>query len=205
MCELIKQVTSDPILRCLDPERPFELEVDASAFTIGAILRQCDENRKSYDVGYYSKALNETERNYNIWDREFMAVVFGLRNWRHLLAGSPHKVTVWTDHANLQYYRHPQKINRHVAQYVSTLAEYDLKLKHLPGIKNRADLLSHRQDYCKGDADNVQVTALPNNIFAQVIELAALERQLQWDQSQQQDILNEWKSKHLLIQRQDGW
>ena len=98
-------------MKCPDIERPFELEVDASAFAIGAILRQKNDNGKSYDVGYYSKALNETERNYDIWDWEFMAVVFGLRNWQHLLAGSPHEVMVWTDHANLQYYRHPQKIN----------------------------------------------------------------------------------------------
>ena len=103
---------------------------------------QWDEARRAYDVGYYSKALNETERNYNIWDQEFMAVIFGLRNWRHLLSGSPHKVVVWTDHANLQYYWHPQKINRRVARYISTMAEYNLELKHLPEIKNRADALS---------------------------------------------------------------
>ena len=139
---LIKRVTSDPILRCPDPEKPFELVVDASAFAIGAMLQQRDEAGRAYDVGYYSKALNETERNYDIWDCEFMAVIFGLRNWRHLLSGSPHKVVVWTDHANLQYYRHPQKINRRVARYISTMAEYNLELKHLPGIKNRADALS---------------------------------------------------------------
>ena len=140
--ELIRRVTSDPILKCPDPSHPFELVVDASAFAIGAILQQRDDQGKIYDVGYYSKALNKTERNYDIWDREFMAVIFGLRNWRHLLSGSPHKVICWTDHANLQYYRHPQKINRRVARYISTLAEYDLELKHLPGIKNRADPLS---------------------------------------------------------------
>ena len=139
---LIKMVTSDPILKCLDPEKPFELVVDASAFAIGVVLQQRDEQGRAYDVGYYSKALNKTERNYDIWDREFMAVIFSLRNWWHLLSGSPHKVIVWTDHANLQYYRHPQKINRQVALYISTMAEYDLELKHLPGIKNRADPLS---------------------------------------------------------------
>ena len=95
---------SDLVLRCPDPEKPFELVVDASVFAIGAVLQQRDEAGRAYDVGYYSKALNETERNYDIWDREFMAVIFGLRNWRHLLSGSPHKVVVWTDHANLQYY-----------------------------------------------------------------------------------------------------
>jgi len=55
-------------------------------------------------MGYFSKTLNKTEQNYNIWDRKFMAVILALRFWRHLLQGSPHKVVVFTDHANLQYY-----------------------------------------------------------------------------------------------------
>ena len=130
------------MLRCPDPAKLFELEVDASAFAIGAVLRQRDERGDLRDIGFFSKALNQTERNYDIWDREFMAVVFGLRNWRHLLVGSPHPVVVWTDHANLQYYRHPQKSNRRVARYIALLSDYNLVLKHLPGTKNQADALS---------------------------------------------------------------
>ena len=64
---LIKRVTSDPVLRCPDPEKLFELVVDASAFAISAVLQQKDKAGRAYDVGYYSEALNETERNYNIW------------------------------------------------------------------------------------------------------------------------------------------
>jgi len=96
-------------------ERPFELEVDASAFAIRAILFQRDAEGRKHDVGYYSKALNSAEHNYDIWDREFLAVIKALGNWRHLLIGTPHKIIVWTAHANLQYYRQPQKVNRWVA------------------------------------------------------------------------------------------
>jgi len=101
---LIDIVTSELVLKCPNPEKPFKLEVDASAFAIGAILFQKDKNGKRWEVRYYSKALNETERNYDIWDQEFMSVIFGLRNWRHLLVGSPHRIMVYTDHANLQHY-----------------------------------------------------------------------------------------------------
>jgi hypothetical protein len=54
--------------------------------------------------------FNEAERGYNIYDRE-LVVVKGLENWQHLIMGAKHKVTVYTDHANLQYYWQPQKIN----------------------------------------------------------------------------------------------
>src|SRR5260221_6109155 len=193
--ELINRVKSDPVLRCPDPGQPFELEVDASAFAIGAVLRQRDEKGDLRDIGFFSKALNQTEHNYDIWDREFMAVVFGLRHWRHLLAGSPHPVIVWTDHVNLQYYRHPQKINRRVARYIALLSDYNLVLKHLPGIKNRADALSRRPDHANGQNDNEDTTALPDQLFARGIEIRALEEMIRQDQKQNQAKIKLWKEK----------
>jgi hypothetical protein len=76
--KLIKIVTSEPVLACPDLEKPFELEVDTSAYAVGTILFQRDENKWRRDVGYFSKALNPAERNYDVWDREFPAVVTGL-------------------------------------------------------------------------------------------------------------------------------
>ena len=103
------------VLACLDPECQFFLEVNASSFALGAILFQKDEQGQWHNVAYFSKALTAPERNYDIWDQEFLAIVVVFRNWRHLLAGMSQPVQVLTDHTNLQYYCHPQKINRQVA------------------------------------------------------------------------------------------
>jgi len=65
---LIQKVTTAPVLAYPDLERPFEMEVDASAYAVGAILFQRDDQGRKQDVGYYSKALNPAERNYDIWD-----------------------------------------------------------------------------------------------------------------------------------------
>ena len=81
MKQLIDIVISDPVLKYPDLEKQFEMEVDTSAFTLEAVLSQKDKNGKKRECGYFSKALNETERNYDIWDREFMAVIMGLWNW----------------------------------------------------------------------------------------------------------------------------
>ena len=83
----------------LSAEQPFKLEVDASAFAVGAVLIQQDERGSRLHVGYFSKTLNKTERNYDFWDGEFIEVILALRNWRHLLQGSPHKVVVLTDYS----------------------------------------------------------------------------------------------------------
>src|SRR6267142_1111317 len=78
---LIQNVTMAPVLAYPDLERPFEMEVDASAYAVGAILFQKDDQGRKCDVGYYSKALNPAECNYDIWDREFLAVIKALGNW----------------------------------------------------------------------------------------------------------------------------
>jgi RNase H-like domain found in reverse transcriptase len=63
----------------------------------------------------------------------------GLCQWQHLLLSSLFKTMVITDHANLQYYHQPQKINQRVAWYLADLADYNFALVHKPGKLNKAD------------------------------------------------------------------
>ena len=119
---LQKRVTSEPVLIQPQLDQPFELEVDASGFALGAVLTQWGKDKKRHPVAYFSTTLTEAERNYDIYGLELLAIVKGLRHWRQYLAGSPHKVTVFTDHANLQYWRQPQKISRRIAREVLELS-----------------------------------------------------------------------------------
>ena len=119
MDQLIQKVTTAPVLACPNPEEQFFLEVDASSFALEAVLFQKEESGRWQDVAYLSKALMVTERNYDIWDQEFLVIIAAFCHWRHLLVGTMQPVQVLTDHANLQYYRHPQKINQQVARYIN--------------------------------------------------------------------------------------
>ena len=85
------------------------------------------------------------------------------------------------------------------------MAEYDLELKHLLGIKNRADALSQRPDFHKGEEDNDQVTALPQNLFIRAMEFMALERQMQIDQADKKSIIKQWKDQYGLQEREGCW
>jgi RNase H-like domain found in reverse transcriptase len=153
-------VSSDPVLQRLNYNKPFTLEVDASQYAMRAILYQENEEGKLCPVGYHSHTLNPAERGYDVHDHKLLAVMRGLRQWRHLLLSSPFQMTVVTDHANLQYYRQPQKINRQVARYLCDLAEYNFKLVHKLGRLNRADHLSRWPDYDEGKEDNAEVQVL---------------------------------------------
>ena len=106
------------------------------------MLFQKDKEGRRRPISYYSTALGKTERNYDVWDREFLAMIKGLKHNRHLVKGSEHKLILLTDHKNLGHYRHPQNINQRVARYLHKLAEFDLELCHIPGKTNKADAFS---------------------------------------------------------------
>jgi len=57
------------------------------------------------------KSLNETEINYEIRDKEILAVIRELENWRHLLEGTKFKFEVWMDYKNLEYFMKVQKLD----------------------------------------------------------------------------------------------
>jgi len=66
------------VLACPDPEHQFFLEVNASSFALGAILFQKDKQGWQCNVAYFFKALTAPERNYDIWDQEFLAIVVAI-------------------------------------------------------------------------------------------------------------------------------
>src|SRR6202012_134630 len=170
--KLKELVTSEPVLKHPELDKPFELEVDASGYAVGAVLLQRDKDNKRHPIAYYSTPLNAAERNYDIYDLELLAIVKALQNWRQYLAGSPHKIKVFSDHMNLQYWRSLQKISRRVAREVLELTEYDIEIHHIKGAANgRADALSRRPDYDQGEHDNEQVTVLPDHIFIRAAEV----------------------------------
>ena len=63
----------------------------------------------------YLKNLSETERNYEVYDRELLAIIQALKEWRHYIQGSPHTTLILSDHMNLTYYREARKLNRRQA------------------------------------------------------------------------------------------
>ena len=79
---------SRPLLVVLDIDKEFRVEADASNFAIGGVLLiKCEDNKWRL-VAYISKSLNETERNYEIHNKEMLAVIRCLEAWRHFLEGS---------------------------------------------------------------------------------------------------------------------
>ena len=96
--ELKKRFTEEPVLSMPDHSRPFQIEADASKYASGAVLTQTDVNGDRHPVAFISKTFSPTERNYEIYDRELLAIIRALEEWRHYIQGSPHTTIILSDH-----------------------------------------------------------------------------------------------------------
>jgi len=110
---LKKAFTTAPVLRIPNDEDPFKLSTDASDFATEAVLSQKDmQTNLWHPVAFFSKSLDVHERNYEIYDKELLVVIWGLEEYRHHLERHPYKIEIWSDHQNLTFFRTAQKLTR---------------------------------------------------------------------------------------------
>src|ERR1700747_2858239 len=202
---LIKAMEADLQMAHSNPDKPFELEIDASNYATGAVLLQRDKQGKRIEVGYHLEGLNSAEWNYDVYDREFLALIKALRFWRYLLEGSGHRIKIYTDHANLTKHREAQKLSGKLSRYISFLARFDFELHPLPGKTNTtADALSRRSDYAPPEGEELTGILLPDYLFIKaLIRPAAVEETIRLQQKSQEHAkkLTEWAKKYDLHQR----
>jgi hypothetical protein len=149
--ELKRLMTTAPILRIFDPERESTLETDALDKAIGGCLKQKDDNGKLHPIAFYSRKMTGPESNYDVHDKEMLAIVECLKTWRVYLEGAKYPVQIYSDHKNLTYWTTTKELNRRQVRWAETLVAYDFKINHIRGKENiTADALSRRADYMNG-------------------------------------------------------
>jgi len=106
-------VTTALILASSQDSEPFCIEANSSDFASGDVFsQQLPGEEKWHPVAFYSKSLSPVERNYEIHDKEMLAIIRTLEEWRHFLKGARHPVEIWMDHKNLEYFMTAKKLNR---------------------------------------------------------------------------------------------
>ena len=103
-------LTLAPVLILPDYNKPFTLITDASDYATGSILEQDDTLGQSHPVAFYSKSLQPAEQNYEIHDKELLAIIHALKHFCHYLQGSAHQTKIFSDHANLKYFTTKQTL-----------------------------------------------------------------------------------------------
>ncbi|KAJ1572337.1 hypothetical protein NDA11_001672 [Ustilago hordei] len=144
--KLIQAFTSAGVLQHFDYHLPTRLETDASDFAIAGVLKQEHEGRW-HPVAFYSRKMSSAEKNYEIHDKELLAMVACLTQWRHMLAGLPNQLVILTDHEALKYFKSQRRITGRQARWAILLADFDFILQYRPGDKGgEPDALTRRTD-----------------------------------------------------------
>ena len=167
--QLLKQkMCAQPVLMQPDFNKRFHLQTDASGYGLGAVLSQeggeqsPNSKPKLHPLAYYSATFTPTERNYDIYKQELLAVMKSLAHWRPYLGWTKVPFIIRTDHANLQYWKSPQNLNCRTARWHADLQEYDFQLEYIPGKTNvPSDFLSRPPLADQGKTDNQSVTVIP--------------------------------------------
>ena len=152
--ELKEKFIDAPILAYFEEGRETIVEADASGWATGAVLSQVSDDGSLRTIAYLSQKLNPAESNYEIHDKELLAIIRALREWRPELKMVP-KFKILTDHKNLRYFAKARHLNERQMRWSDLLSEFDFDLQYRPGkLASRPDALSRRtQDAPQGNAD----------------------------------------------------
>ena len=113
------------------------METDASDGVVTGVLSQQQDNGEWKPVAFFSKTMAPAEMRYEIHDKEMLAVVRGLAEWRPLLIGLQNiPFLAITDHRALEYFSTKRLLNPRQAHWADQIADYHMKITYRPGSSN---------------------------------------------------------------------
>ena len=156
--EALKEAfTKAPVLAHFDPDRETWVETDASDYIAAGVLSQKDNEDILRPVAFMSHKMTPQECNYEIYDKELLAIVRAFEEWHPELAGTPvgDPVKVLTDHKNLEHFMTNKQLNRRQARWAEFLSEFNFRIEYRPGTKGtKPDSLTRRPgDLPEHDSD----------------------------------------------------
>lgn len=143
---LLKEMfISAPVLMQFDPDRETVLEVDSSGYVTGGLLSQYDDKGTLRPCAYFSQKNTPAECNYEIYDKELLAIVKCVREWSSELRGVRH-FTIITDHQNLTYFTTTRRLKERQMRWWEELSGFNFTIQYRPGKEGtQPDVLSRRE------------------------------------------------------------
>ena len=142
--------TDASFLKHFDPSLPTIMETDASDYAISGVLSQY-HGKTLFPVAFMSRKMNPAERNYEIHDKELLAIVEAVKLWRHYLEGLASAFIILTDHQALQYFQTSKTLTRRQARWSEVINHHKYVIRYRPGAQSgKPDALSRRPDFGAG-------------------------------------------------------
>jgi hypothetical protein len=133
------------VLAHFDPDLETWLETDVSDYVAAAVLSQMGVDGVLRPIAFLSKKMSPAECNYEIYDKELLAIVLAFEEWRFELAGTLDPIKVLSDHQALQTFMENKRLNRRQARWAEFLSEFNFCIKYRPGKQGtKPDALTRR-------------------------------------------------------------
>ena len=161
------------ILIMFDLNKPSTVKSDSSDCVTEGVLSQPDSQRVLHSVTYFSTCMASAECNYDIYDKELLAIICAFKEWRPELEGAAEQVQVITDHKNLEYFMTTKQLSCRQARWSEFLSRFNFAIQYCSGKLNSwADALTRRStDFPQDDQDPryahyQQLVIKPHNLFS---------------------------------------
>jgi len=109
------------------------VETDASDYVLAAILSIVTKDNEIHPVAFHSRTFSVAELNYDVHDKELLAIFEAFKMWRHYLEGSTSPIDVVTDHKNLEYFSTMKVLMCRQTKWSEYLSQFNLVIRFHPG------------------------------------------------------------------------
>ena len=155
--------TKQDVLTFFDPAKPNRIETDESDLAIRAYLLQPDDQGRWHPIAYYSRKLSPAEQNYDIADKELLAIIACLEEWHVYVKGAV-EIIIYTDHKNLFTFTTIKTLNRKQIRWSELLGRYKFIIRRIAEKDNgRTDALNRRVNYINREPREQTVLRINND------------------------------------------
>src|SRR3979490_2697947 len=162
--KLKQAFTSAPILTHWTPDCPLIVETDVYDYALAAILSQYTSDGELHPVAFHSRTFTLPKLNYDVHDKELLAIFEAFQHWGHYLGGSADPINVITDHKNLEYFCTTKILTIQQARWLEHLSQFNLVIHFRPGhLGTKPDSLTRCYVYLKEGASDYP-TVNPQNL-----------------------------------------
>ena len=140
------------------------METDTLDYALAAILSTYTEDGELHLIAFHSRTFMSPELNYDMHNKELLAIFEAFTRWRHYIEGSSTPVDVVTDHKNLEYFSTTKLLTRRQVRGSEYLAQFNLTIRFQPSrLGAKPDALTRRWDVYPKEGDNTYSTVNPQN------------------------------------------
>src|SRR5467141_4443088 len=161
---LKKAFTTALVLTHWIPDTQITVETDASDYALATVLLITTPNGELHPIAFHSQTFSTPELNYDVHNKELLAIFEAFKRWRHYLEGSGLPIDVVTDHRILQYFSMTKILTRRQARWSEYLSGFNLIIRFCPGkLGTKHDTLTRQWDIYLKEGNSNYASVNPQN------------------------------------------